>query len=387
MRFLRQSLHLLLMNLAGSGRRIGSVLTIIIGVACAVGTLVAMLAMGSGMRQEALGDARPDRVVFTSIGAPGFGGSVPREEAATARQLPGIRKDEHGDPIAVFQTLIPMEGRRRGTGRRVFFPLIGVSAGLTTLVPELHLTAGRPFRPGLHELLVSNPCRRQFTGFELGDRRSIHGVDWTIVGQADNGRSQNCLVYGDAETLMAVFSRNTYTQVAALLQSPAEFATVRAALQADPTLHLEVQFEKDRIEAQLKDFNGLLNFIAYFIGTIMAVGATLGAVNSLYAIVDSRRRELATLRALGFGPVAVCVSVLFESMLFALPGALLGGVLAWLLFNGMSTSPFGFSFQLRVTPHLAEVGIEWALVIGFLGGLLPAIRAARVPVVAAMRDA
>ncbi|MBV8783069.1 MAG: ABC transporter permease, partial [Gammaproteobacteria bacterium] len=109
--------------------------------------------------------------------------------------------------------------------------------------------------------------------------------------------------------------------------------------------------------------------------------------NSLYAIVDSRRRELATLRALGFGPVAVCVSVLFESMLFALPGALLGGVLAWVLFNGMSTSPFGFSFQLRVTPHLAEVGIEWALVIGFIGGLLPAIRAARVPVVAAMRDA
>ncbi|MBV8145689.1 MAG: ABC transporter permease, partial [Gammaproteobacteria bacterium] len=269
MRFLRQVLHLLLMNLAGSARRIGSVLTIVVGVTCAVGALVSMLAMGSGVREEALGDARPDRVVFTSIGAQGFDGSIPRQEAASARQLPGIRKDPHGEPIAVFQTFIPMEGRWRVTGKRVFFPLMGVSPGLTALVPEMHITAGRLFRPGLHELIVSNACTRQFSGFGLGDRRSIHGVDWTIVGQFDSGHSQNCVVQTDSETIMAVFGRNTYTQIAALLDSPGDFSRLRAGLQADPTLHLEVRFEKDLIEARLKDFNGVLNFIAYFIGTIM----------------------------------------------------------------------------------------------------------------------
>lgn len=182
MRLLRQVTHLLLMNLAGSRRRLGSVLTIIIGVTCAVGTLVLMLAMGAGVRQEALGDTRPDRIVFTSIGAQGFGGAIPRDEAATVRQLPGIRKDAQGEPIVVDQVFIPVEGRWRVTNKRIYFPLTGVSAGLTALVPELRLTSGRLFRPGLHELIVSNPCTPEFTGFELGDKRSIHGVDWTIVG-------------------------------------------------------------------------------------------------------------------------------------------------------------------------------------------------------------
>jgi putative ABC transport system permease protein len=117
----------------------------------------------------------------------------------------------------------------------------------------------------------------------------------------------------------------------------------------------------------------------------MAIGATLGAVNSLYAIVDSRQREIATLRAIGFNPAAVVMAVLLESMLLALPGALLGSALAWLLFNGLAASPFGYSFQLSVTPSLAVLGIEWALAMGLLGGLLPALRAARMPVVTALR--
>ncbi len=387
MRLLRQAGHLLLMNLAGSGRRIGSVLTIIIGVTCAVGALVALLAMGVGARQQALGDVRPDRVIFTSSGSLGMDGSIPREEAATVRELPGLLHGAQGEPVVVFQTFIPMEGRRRVTNRRIFFPLLGVSAGLTALVPEMHFTQGRMFRPGLHELIASNACARQFSGFELGDKRPIHGIDWTIVGHFDSGKSQNCVVNTDDETIMAVFARNTYTQIMARLRSPSDFGALRAAVQADPSLHVEVHFEKELIESRFKEFTGVLNFISYFIGTVMALGAMLGAVNSLYSIVDSRRRELATLRALGFAPVAVSAAVLCESMLFALPGALLGGALAWLFFNGMSTSPLGFSFQLSVTPHLALIGIEWALVIGFIGGLLPAVRAARVPVVTAMRDA
>ena len=150
-------------------------------------------------------------------------------------------------------------------------------------------------------------------------------------------------------------------------------------------MRLDVQHEKDAIEAAFKPLNAILNFVSFFVGTIMAIGATLGAVNSLYAMVDSRQREIATLRAIGFSPGAVVLAVLLESVLLALPGALLGSALAWLLFNGLAASPFGYSFRLSVTFSLAVLGIEWALAMGLLGGLLPALRAARMPVVTALR--
>jgi putative ABC transport system permease protein len=170
-----------------------------------------------------------------------------------------------------------------------------------------------------------------------------------------------------------------------MLQSGADYATLRAAVTGNPALRLDVQHEKDAVEAAFKPLNAILNFVSFFVGTIMAIGATLGAVNSLYAIVDSRQREIGTLRAIGFSSGAVVLAVLLESMLLALPGALLGCGLAWLLFNGLAASPFGYSFQLAVTPSLAILGIEWALAMGLLGGLLPALRAARMPVVTALR--
>jgi putative ABC transport system permease protein len=170
-----------------------------------------------------------------------------------------------------------------------------------------------------------------------------------------------------------------------MLESPGSFEPLRAAVQSNPSLHLDVQREREAVEQDFKPLNALLNFISYFVGSIMAIGATLGAVNSLYAIVDARRRELATLRAIGFRAAPIIASVLCESILLALPGALLGGALAWILFNGLAASPFGFSFNLAVTPDLAVIGVVWALAMGFVGGLLPALRAGRVPVTTALR--
>jgi putative ABC transport system permease protein len=385
MKFNRQFVALLSMNLSGVTQRIGSVLTIIIGVACAVGVLVSMLAMGTGARRQEMGDVRADRVVLTSLGARGIQSSIPREEAAVTRGLPGIRKGTDGEPIVVFESLIPIEGRRRMTGTRIFFPLVGTTTNNVQLRPEIHVTGGRMFQRGLHELIASNPCARQFTGFEIGDPRSIRGVDWTIVGHFDQGYAQQCIVYADVDTIMSTFGRNTYTQVSLMLQSPAAYGAFREGLQANPTLRLEAQHESEAVEEGFKQLNAILNFASYFVGTIMAIGATLGAVNSLYSIVDSRRRELATLRAIGFGSGAIVASILCESILLALPGALLGSVLAWAFFNGFSASPFGYRFQLAVTPSLAVLGIAWALGMGLVGGLLPALRAARVPVTTALR--
>lgn len=385
MQFLRELFALLRVNLSGIAERVGSALTIIVGVTCAVGVLVSMLAMGAGAREQQSANVRPDGVVLTTRGTMQGQGSITKQEAAVILGLPGVRKDAKGEPIVVFQAMVPIEGRRRSTGKRIYFPLVGVTGKMGELTPDLRFTAGRAFEPGLHELVASNACRRQFAGFELGDRRLIRGSDWTVVGHFDQGRAQNCVVHADAETVMSALSRTTYSSATLRVQSPADYATLRAAVTGNPALRLDVQHEKDAVAVAFKPLNSILNFVSFFVGTIMAIGATLGAINSLYAIVDSRQREIATLRAIGFSPAAVVLAVLLESMLLALPGALLGSALAWLLFNGLAASPFGYSFQLSVTFSLAVLGIEWAMAMGLLGGLLPALRAARMPVVAALR--
>jgi putative ABC transport system permease protein len=383
--FARQSFAMLLVNLSGVRERMASVLTIIIGVTCAVGVLVSMLAMGTGARRQELGNVRADRVVLMTSGARVFQSDISREEAAAVIGLPGILKGAGGEPIVVAETEVPVEGRRRVVGNRIFFPLIGTTPTVSQYRPEMRFTSGRMFQTGLHELIAANPCPRQFTGFDIGDRRPIHGTDWTVVGHFDLGQEQQCIVFADVDSLMSTLSRNTYSSVSVRLQSPSDFDAFRDAVKGNPALHLEAQRERDVVEDGFKELNAILNFVSYFVGTIMAIGATLGAVNSLYAIVDSRRRELATLRAIGFGPGPIVASVLVESVLWALPGAVLGCALAWVFFNGLSASPFGYSFQLAVTPSLAVLGILWALGMGLLGGLLPALRAARAPVTTALR--
>lgn len=385
MNFVRQLFAILRVNVAGLPQRLGSSLTILVGVTSAVGVLVSMLAMGTGAREQQLAGVRADRVVLSTTGSRLGQGNISENEVAVILGLPGIRKNARGEPIVALQAAVPIQGRRQVTGLRIYFPLVGITPNVTELAPEMRFTAGRMFQPGLQELVVSNPCRRQFLGFEMGDRRPFHGSDWTVVGQFDRGASQQCIVYADVKTLMTILKRTTYSDVAIMLNSPADYDVLHDAVSANPTLHVEVQHEADAIEDAFKPLNALLNFMSFFVGTIMAVGATLGAVNSLYAIVDSRRREMATLRAIGFSGSAVVVSVLLESMLLALPGAVLGTLAAWLLFNGLAASPFGFSFQLSVTTSLAVIGVEWALVMGLLGGLLPALRAARMPITTALR--
>jgi putative ABC transport system permease protein len=385
MNFTRQFFGILLVNLSGVRQRAAPVLTITIGVACAVGVLVSMLAMGTGARRQEMADVRADHATLITSGARYEQSNISRDEIAAILGLPGIQKGTEGEPIVVFESIVPIEGRRRVTGNRIYFPLVGTTSTLTQYQPELRFTGGRMFKPGLHELIASSPCARQFTGFEIGDRRPIHGSDWTIVGHFEQGRGQQCVVYADVDNIMSAFSRDSYSSVSVRLRSAADFAAFRDAVSANPALQLEAQRESDVAEEGFKELNAILNFVSYFVGTIIAIGATLGAVNSLYAIVDSRRRELATLRAIGFASSAIVLSILVESILWALPGALLGGALAWVFFNSLSASPFGFSFHLEVTPSLVVLGIVWALGMGLIGGLLPALRAARVPVTTALR--
>lgn len=387
MGFGKQFSVLLQMNLAGLPARRGLVLTIVIGVACAVGVLVSMLAMGVGAQREAMGNARPDRAILIGIDAQGpSDSSISKDDASLIRTLPGIGHNAKGDPIAVSQAQVFVQARDRADGRQTGFPLTGVTMGLTDELPELRLTSGRMFAAGLRELIAANSCAQKFKDFALGDKRHMRGGEWQIVGTFDQGQStQFCNVYADADTILSAFGRSTYNEIDVMLQSVGAFEDLVNAVKANPSLRIKVKHQAEVYDEDNKQLRGILNFVSYFVGSIMALAATIGAANSLYAIVDTRRRELATLRAIGFNSAPIIISILSESILLALPGAVLGAALAWLFFNGLLTSPFGASFHLAVTPSLALVGLIWALVIGIISGLLPSVRAAHVPVTVALR--
>jgi len=384
---MKQYWALVYMNLAGIPARLGLIATILIGVGCAVGVLVSMLAMGVGARQEAMGNVRPDRAIILSVGAQGpQQSSIGKDVAARIQDLPGIRRNSAGKPIVVPEVLAFVQARDRVTGTRIGFALAGATAPLTDYMPELHLTSGRMFKPGLRELIASNVCARKYADFATGDKRTMRRGDWQVVGNFDIGKGGGtCTVFADADVVLNSFSRNSYNVVYVMLESPGTYSALKTAIDTNPSMRIAVKHEAEATEDGIKQLNGILNFISYFVGAIMAIAATLGAANSLYAVVDGRRRELATLRALGFRGGAVVASVLTESVLLALPGALLGAGLAWTLFNGLTASPFGFTFHLAVTAPIALVGITWALAMGLIGGFLPAIRAARVPVTVALR--
>ena len=357
-----------------------------IGVACAVGVLVSLLAMGAGAHAQAMENVREDRVTLMSIGAQVPCSAYLENVVPMIRDLPGIRRNSAGEPIALLQAQVSMDAIKKADGGPMSFVLGGDGPNFREDLPEFHLTSGRLFTPGLHELVASTKCARQFEGFEVGDERSMAGGDWTVVGQFAMGSSESiCMALTDVDTLNSAFGRNSYNTISVMLESPGSFALLTQAIQANPAFKVAARHEREVVEMGMGPLIGMLNFLTYFVGTIMALAATLGAVNSLYAIVDSRRRELATLRAIGFGNTSVVTSILIESIILAMPGALLGAALAWLLFNGFAASPFGFSFKLAVTLPIVGIGIGWALAMGLVGGLLPAMRAARIPVTLALR--
>jgi len=249
----------------------------------------------------------------------------------------------------------------------------------------LRLTDGRMFQPGLHEVIVGAARRTAMIGLELGDRIRMRGEDWLIVGHY---RSVAYLDEGgltDAETLWAALKANSFQYVTVMLNSARDLGNFKEQVKADPTLTVTVEAEDKFLAHQSRELTRLLDFISYFVVSIMAIGATVGTVNILYMIVDQRRREMATLRAIGFGSFPIVAAVLLESLLMALPGAALGAAVAWVLFNGHHVTPVGFSIDLRVTGAVMALGVGWALGMGLIGGVSPAIRAARVPVAEALR--
>ncbi len=367
-------------------QRLGAALVTVISITTVIGVLVAMLALGQGLESFAQTGVRDEEVIVIASGAESaMNSSLSVADVVKIIDKPGIRRDGQGKPMASGSVTQIVDGitRRNQHGS------IGLFAANTRwreIWPEVHLLSGRLFQPGLHELLVSEVIRKRFKDVDVGDQVKINGSPWKIVGvfKGNGGFFDDALVT-DSDTLLAALPQATYSSVAAILQTPASFGILSNAVSSDPTLKAKVLTSAQANEAVIKGLRNILDFVSYFIGGLMAIGAVCGALSSLYAAVAARTVEIATLRAIGFGAGPIVGSVLAEGLLLAIPPALIGAAASWVLFNGDVVDAGGLTFQMSVTAHLLEISIFWALAIALIGGMFPAIRAASVPVATALR--
>jgi putative ABC transport system permease protein len=389
---IKQILAVTSMNLRSLPQRIGTAWVIVIGIAVTVAVLVSVLAMATGFQHTLKGTARADRAIVLRAGSQAeLESTIDRENAQTIMDASGVRKDEAGRPIASAEAVVIVSLPQKKDNADANVTLRGVSANAMKLRPEVHLIAGRMFHPAVRELIVGKSAVAQFKGLELGSRIAFRDSEWTVVGIFESGGdAHESELQGDVETVLSAYRRNGFQSVTVMLDSAAAFDRFKGALTTDPTLKVSVQREADYYAAQSRNLSKLLNLLAYFVGGIMALGACFGALNTMYTAVSTRTREIATLRAIGFSGMPIVISVLVESLLLSVIGSVIGSAAAWLFFNGntVNTLGAGFSqivFHLTVTASLLVSGVFVACSIGMLGGLLPAIRAARVPIATALR--
>jgi putative ABC transport system permease protein len=386
MRGFRQALALTTTALRSIPQRLGASLVTVIGVTTVMAVLVTMLALGEGLERLAQTGSRPDRATVIAAGSQSsLTSTVSRSTLDKVVDKPGVRHDAQGKPLVTGVVLMIIDGVTK-TNQRGGIGFFAAGPQWPQIWPDVQVVEGRYFQPGLYELLVSQRIRNRFKGMGLGDTVKARGTAWKIVGvyKDTGGFFDNSLV-ADADTVIAAFPHTTYSMLSVILNSPADFQTFKNAVTSDPTLSADVQTDDEANEAVIKGLRGVLDFISYFIASLMGLGAACGALSSLYTAVDSRTREIATLRAIGFGSASVVTSVLAEGMILAIPAALVGAGIAWFLFNGNVVVANGLTFHMTVTPHLVVVSLWWAIGIAAIGGLLPAIKAAALPVATALR--
>jgi len=386
MTFLKQTLALTATGLRSISERRGSSLVTVIGVTVVVGVLVSLLAIREGASIFSGRTSRPDTVDVISRGATSTAQSVlTRDALAVVENAPGVKHAPDGRPYVVATTFVSVDVFKKN-GKRGTVYLVGFSPGAALVQSNVKIIEGRQYRPAVHEVTVADPVRRMYKNMDIGSHLTLNGTEWTIVGVfAGNDTIGDSVMRADADTVMSAFNRTTYQSANVRLESPAAFQKFKDALTTNPAIAVEVRTAAQSMKDNFGQLDSLLDFVAYFVGAVMASGAVFGALNSLYASVDARRREIATLRAIGFNSAPILVSVLIEGMVLALPGAFFGAFVAWLLFNGNVVDVSGLIFKLTVTPHLLVISVFWALAIGLIGGSLPALRAARQPVATALR--
>ena len=387
LRQIRPILAVTAMGLRAIPDRLGASLVIVIGMALVVAVTTSILSMSMGFMRSVHNTGRIDRAIVLSHGSQyEFASELSRGNVLTITDAPGIKIGVDGKPIVSAEYLTAVLVAKKSDGLDAYVSLRGVGPKAFTLRPEIKLASGRMFQSAKHELIVGKSALAQFEGLDVGSQVPLPEGDWTITGTFEsNGDEHESELLTDSETLLSAMRANTFHSVTVLLKNPESFEQFQAALTTNPTLGVDVARETQFLAAQSKYLNTFLTMIAYVVGGIMGLGATFGALNTMYSAVSSRAVEIATLRAIGFSGTAVVISVLAESLVLAVSGAAIGAAAAWIAFNGNFHAVGGLVFRLAVTPSLVGLGIGFAFSLGFVGGLFPAIRAARLPVTDALR--
>ena len=378
-------------GVASLPQRWGASLVIVVGIAGVVGVLVAMLAMGEGFAATLKQTGSDNTAIILRGGSQAETNSViTRDQIPLIGNLAGIAHDADGQPAVSPELSQVVNLPSKADGLDANVQLRGVGAEAWTIRPNVKIIEGRRFGAGLRELVVGQGAQKQFRGLEVGKTIELANQNWAVVGTFAAGDAHDSELWGDAETIASTYNRSAFQSVTVKLDGKTGFAQLKAALSDDPRLKLDVLTTHDYYAKQSEGLTRLIRILGTVIGTIMAIGAVFGALNTMYAAVAGRAREIATLRALGFRGLPVVMAVMLETMLLALMGGMLGAGLAWLVFNGYTVSTLGSNFsqvvfQFKVSPQLLWSGMKWALGIGLVGGLFPALRAARLPVTTALR--
>ncbi|MDM4764483.1 ABC transporter permease [Pelomonas sp. SE-A7] len=376
-------------------QRLGASAVIVVGIAGVVGVLVALLAMAEGYANTLRKSGSTDTaIVLRGASAAEVASTLGRDEVVQISQTAGIARNAKGEPLVSAETVVaanlPILAAPDEDGSAQFR---GVGDGAFDVRPNVKIVEGRRFQPGLRELIVGKGTVKQFAGMQVGKTMRLGSETWTIVGVFASGDAMESEIWADANVVNDSYKRGSgRNSVTVKLEGAESFKPFKAALEANPQLKTESSTTLEFFEKQSEQMTQMLRIIGIVVGGIMAVGAVFGALNTMFAAVATRAREIATLRAIGFRGLPVVVAVMLETMLLAAIGGLIGGLVAYLIFNGFAASTMAMnsvgklSFELKVSGQLLWEGLKWALAIGFIGGLFPAVRAASQPVTAALRE-
>ena len=381
-------------NLRSVRARWTSAIVAVLGIAGTVGVFVAMLSLARGFKATLVSSGSADNAIIMRAGATSeMTGGVGIDVVKILQDAPGIARSSDGPlvtPEVVLVAPIPL----KSTGTDANVQVRGVSKNVLQIRNKVKIVEGRMFQPGLSEIVVGRNANISYQGLTLGNTIGLGSVKFLIVGVFDAGGSSfDSEIWADAHLLGPAYNRpDTFFQsVTVHLTSPAALQQLKDAVSADPRLNVEVSREIDYYSKQSTRLTTLITVLGGLIAGIMAIGAVFGALNTMYSAVAERGREIATMRALGFGGPSVVFSFVIEAMLIAFVGGLLG-CLAVLPLNGLTTGAMNLqtfshlAFAFKITPELLVKGILFALVMGLIGGFLPAVRAARRPVAQALRE-
>lgn len=364
------------------------------GISLVVAVLIALTAMANGFRAALRSTGAPDNAIVTQRGSGSeLTSGFSRDNASMIMVDSRVKRDAEGRPLASPEIVIVASLPRRVDGTEVNVTVRGVSPQAFAVRQNVRVVDGRNFTPGLYELIVGQKASERYRGLEVGGSITLQRQTWQVVGVfTSEGSSFESEVWGDVDALAPAFNRGGgYQSLTLTLNDPSQIEKFDAELRANPSMQVQLTGELQFYEGQAGDTAGTLTILAIFVGVIMGIGAVFGAMNTMYALVVARTREIGTLRALGFSRRSILVSFMIESAFLALIGGLLGSVLA-LPINTLSGATGGanfsqIAFDFRVDPQWLAIAVAAAVVMGLVGGLLPAWRAARTPITAALRDA